>query len=211
MTLGTGTSIPTGPITVGEDIYLEGGPRVFFQPYENCPEANEPDGDGFYWGLSGTDACPIYEIGCYEDISLIDTVTRNPVQCDALGTVDEIMRRDSLELQFTLKSMFPFAILAQVMRGGPVTTNATEESSKFGVGEVPDDLFHVFFSRVYDADVGDYLSFTGHRARFVDATPLEMPYANQWNIAVTMKLFADRTKPDAQRFGTFLRYDPSVL
>lgn len=210
--LSTGTATPTGTIIVGEDIYLEGGPQVWFQPDpDGCPLANAPDGDGFHWGLSGTDACPVYEIACYEDISLIDTVTRNPVTCDSLGTVDEIMRRDSLELQFTLKSLLPFSVLAQILRGGPVTVNATEETEKFGIGEIPDELFQIFFSRVYDTEAGDYLSFTGFRARFVEATPLEMPYANQWNIAVTMKLFADRTKPPAQRFGTFVRLDPSVL
>ena len=211
MTLGTGTATPTGPITVGEDIYVVGGPRFYFQPYMNCPEANEPDSDGFYWGLSGTVACPIYEMGCYEDISLIDTVTRNPVTCDSLGTVDETQRRDSMELQATVKAIFPFTQFALFMRGGPVTVNATEESEKFGIGEIPDELFHIFFSRVYDPVAGDYVSFTGHRARIVEATPLAMHGDNVWDIAVTFKLFADRTKPAAQQFGTFVRYDPSVL
>lgn len=216
-TLGTGTAIPTGGITVGEDIYIEGGPRVFFQPYLNsvtnveCPESRAPDADGFFWGLSGTTNCPIFEIGCYEDISLIDTVTRNPVTCDSLGTVDEIQRRDSLELQFTLKSLLPFSQLARYMRGGPVTLNAAEETEKFGVGELANTLYHMYFVRIYDADAGDYISATFHRARFVEATPLEMPYAEAWNIAVVAKVFADRTKPLAQRFATYLRYDPSVL
>jgi hypothetical protein len=211
MTLGTGTAVPTGGITVGEDIYPEGGPRVFFQSYEDCPEANEPDSDGFYWGLSGTTACPVYEVTCYEAISLVDTVTRNPVTCDALGTVDEIQRRDSMELQFTIKSLFPFSQLVSMLRGSGYTLNATEEAEKFGVGEVPNELFHVFFSRIYDSEAGDYYSFTGHRARFVEASPLNMPYADVHNIAVVMKLFADRTKPPGQYFGTFVRYDPSVL
>ena len=216
-TLGTGTAIPTGPITVGEDVYVEGGPRLFYQPYYDpdnveCAEANNPDvPDGIYWGLSGTTACPIFEITCYEDITLIDTVTRNPVTCDALGTVDEIQRRDSMELQFTVKSLFPLSQLVSMFRGSSYVLNAAEESEKFGVGEIPTELWHLFFSRIYDSEAGDYVSFTGHRAKFVEATPLGMPYANVWNIAVTFKLFADRTKPPGQYFGAFVRYDPSVL
>jgi len=94
-TLGTGFAVPTGPITVTEDLYLTGGPRVFFQPYYNaagavCAERFAPDGGGFHWGLSGTSLCPIYEVGCYEDFQIVDTITRNPVSCDSLGTVDEI-------------------------------------------------------------------------------------------------------------------------
>jgi len=215
-TLGTGFAVPTGPITVTEDLYLTGGPRVFFQPYYNaagavCAERFAPDGGGFHWGLSGTSLCPIYEVGCYEDFQIVDTITRNPVSCDSLGTVDEIMRRDSVELQFTMKSLLPFSLLAQVLSGGTPTLDATEEAEKFGMGEVPDRLFHVYLSRVYDSIVGDFVSFTGHRARFVEASPLAMPFAEQWNIAVVMKLFADRTKPSTQYFGTWIRYDPSVL
>ena len=137
MTLGTGTAVPTGPITVGEDLFVVGGPRFFFQPYTDCPEANEPDSDNFYWGLSGTPACPIYEMGCYEDISLIDEVTRNPVSCDSLGTVDEVQRRESMELQATVKAIFPLTQFALFMRGGTVTVNAAEESEKFGIGRSP--------------------------------------------------------------------------
>lgn len=213
-TLGSGTALPTGGITVGEDIYVEGGPRLFYQPYEDCPEANDApsgDSDGMYWGLSGTDDCPVYEMTCYEDISLIDEVTRNPVTCDALGTVDEIQRRESIELTFTLKSMFPLSQLENIFRGSDYVLNAGEESEKFGVGEVNSQFWHLFFSRVYDSEAGDYVSFTGHRAKFVEATPLGMPYGNVWNISVTFKLFADRSKPRGQRFGTFVRWDPSVL
>src|SRR3972149_4783045 len=215
-TLGTGTAFPTGPIPVTEDLYITGGPRVFFQPYYNpsgveCAEAYNPDSDSFYHGLSGTSLCPIYELGCYEDFQIIDTITRTPVSCDSLGTVDEIMRRDSMELQFTMKSLLPFNLLTQVLNGGVRTLNATEETEKFGMGEVPDRLFHVYLARVYDSILGDYISFTGHRARFVEASPLSMPFAEQWNISVVMKLFADRNKGATQLFGTWLRYDPSVL
>lgn len=210
MPLSTGTAEPTGTTIVGEDIYIEGGPSVWFQDAD-APLAENPDGDGFYWGLSGTDTYPIYEVACYEDFSLIDTVTGNPVQCDSLGVVDEIQRRESLELQFTLKSLLPFSVLAQMLRGGVVTENVVEGTEKFGLGEIPDREYHVFFSRVYDPTTGDYVSFTGHRAKFTEGSPLETPFANAWNIPITMKVFADRGKPTDQRFGTFLRLDPSVI
>ena len=210
MPLATGTSEPTGTTIVGEDIYIEGGPNFWFQDAD-APLAHAPDSDSIHWGLSGTYTYPIYEIACYEDFSLIDTITRNPVQCDSLGVVDEIMRRESLEIQFTLKSLLPLSQLTLIMNGGTVVENTGEGTEKFGLGEIPDRLWHTFFSRVYDPATGDYLSFTGHRARFVEASPLETPFGEPWNIAVTMKLFADRTKPDSQRFGSFVRLDPSVI
>lgn len=216
MTLGTGTAVPTGGIEVGEDIYIDGGPRLFYQPYYDptaveCPEANAPDSDGFYWALSGTADCPICEIACYEDISLVDTVTGNPVNCDAIGQVDYIEKRESVDLTFTVKSLLPFEQFAHFLRGGDYTLNATEESEKFGMGEVSSIFWHMFFSRVYDPEAGDYVSFTGHKAKFIDGTPLGMPYGDAWNLSLTFRLFADRTKPRLQQFGTWVRWDPSVL
>jgi len=206
----TGTSEPTGLTISSEQIYIEGAPDVWFQDAA-APLANNPDAAGFYWGLSGTVSNPIYEFGCIDDFSMVDAVTSNPVTCSNLGEVDEMSRRDHVDLTFTLKSLLPFDILSRVLRGGAVTVDATEETEKFGLGEIRSQIYHFFFSRVYDVDTGDYISATFPRCRFIEASPLETPYAEPWNIAVTVRAFADSTKPRAQRFGTFLRLDPSEI
>ena len=208
--LSTGTAEPTGLTIDQEPIYIEGSPDVWFQDAA-APLAKNPDAGGFYWGLSGTATYPTYEFGCIDDFSMVDDVTANPVTCSNLGEVDEMQRRNHIDLTFTLKSLLPFDILSRVLRGGAVTVDATEETEKFGLGEIRSQLYHFFFSRVYDVDAGDYLSATFPRCRFVEASPLETPYAEPWNIAVTVRAFADSTKPRAQRFGTFLRLDPDQI
>jgi len=210
MPLGSGTITPTGQINVGEDIYLEGGPTVWFQSAD-APLANDPDSNDVYYGLSGTGTHPIYEIGCYDDFQFVDEVTTNAVQCQALGTVDELQRREHLMATFTLKSLLPFSILSRVMRGGAVITAALDGTEAFGLGEINSQKYHLYFARQYDPDTGDYVSITCHRAVFTNASPLSTPYADAWNIPVEMKVLADRSKPRDQRFATVLRLDPSVI
>ena len=210
MPLSTGTSEPTGLTIANEQIYIEGAPDVWFQDAA-APLANDPDSNDLYWGLSGTPTYPIYEFGCIDDFSLVDSVTSNPVTCSNLGEVDEMQRRDHVDLTFTLKSLLPFDILSRILRGGAVVTDGTDGTEGFGMGEIRAQLYQFFFSRVYDVDAGDYISATFHRCKFIEASPLETPYAEPWNIAVTVRAFADSTKPRAQRFGTFLRLDPSEI
>jgi hypothetical protein len=72
MALVTGT--PLGTITTQEDLYIEGAPNIYFQDYLASP-FNNPDGDGFYWGLSGTATYPVLEVGCPVDVSLTEDLT----------------------------------------------------------------------------------------------------------------------------------------
>jgi hypothetical protein len=210
-TLGSGTATPVGPLHPSESIYLEGGPNLWIQD-SDAAEANNPDSDGYYWGVSGSATYPIIEIGCYDDISLVDTRTSTEVKCAAAGIVATMQRRDSLELDFTLKSLFPLEDLRHIIGGGTVVHNATEETEKMGVGNLPQqDYYHLFLSRVYDEDTGDYISMTFHKVQFTEASPLAMPYGDVWNYTIKALVLADTSKPVAQRFYTAVRWDPSVL
>ncbi|OGS01183.1 MAG: hypothetical protein A2V88_08870 [Elusimicrobia bacterium RBG_16_66_12] len=210
-TLGTGTDIPIGPEIDAEDIYIEGGPDIWFQDATANPQQN-PDSDGFYWGLSGTAAYPVYELGCYDDLSIADSRTSNPVTCAALGNVRQMQRRDALEISLTFKSLLPFETLRHIMGLGAVTHNAVEETSKMGIGNLPQNtFFHMWLARVYDEDLGDYVGLYFDKVQFMDANPLTMAYGKEWTVAVKAMALANSARPKAQRFGMMLRYDPSVL
>jgi len=210
-TLGTGTDIPVGPGISGEDLYIEGGPTIWFQS-SLATEENHPDSDGYYWGLSGTVAYPVYAMGCYDDLTINDTRTTNAVTCAALGDVATMQRRDAYELSFTLKSLFPLERLRYLIGGGAVVHNVAEETSKMGLGPLPiNQFFHLFLSRVYDEDTDDYLAVTFHKVQFMDASPLALPYGKEWSYQIKATALADGAMPKAQRFATMLRYDPSVL
>jgi len=210
-TLGTGTSIPVGPESPDEDIYLEGGPDIWYQD-SDAPEAHNPDSDGYYWGISGSAAYPLIPLGCYDDLQLVDTRTSTVVTCASLGNVAQMQRRDALEVQLTVKSLMPLANLTHLIGGGAVVHNAAEETEKMGIGALPqNDFYHVFMSRVYDETVGDYVSITLHKVQWIEATPLKMAYGEPWTYAIRGMALADSSMPAAQRFATWLRYDPSAL
>lgn len=210
MSLSTGTATPSGTIITGEGIYIEGGPAIYFQDY-TCAERFSPDGDGHYWGLSGTVACPVYQFACYDDFQIMDDVTNNPITCQNLGEVSNLQRRNHVGISFTLKDLLDFSILSRVLRGGAVTVNATDDTEGFGVGEIVSKDYHVFASRVYDQSTGDYISLTIHKARIISASPISTPYADAWNVPVEMHGFADTTKPADQRFATWKRLDPDQI
>jgi hypothetical protein len=205
MTLITGT--PIGTINTMEDLFITGAPNIYFQDY-GAGELNTPDADGFYSGLSGTVAKPIYEMGCYSDVSLADSTELTSIRCDSVGDKSVLMKRNYLELKFTLKSLFPLATLTHILNGGAVTAGSGLE--KMGLGVINNNVYwHVYFPKVYDEVTGDYVSITGHKCKFVGAFELNMPYADQWNITgVTLRLLADTTKPSAQQFATVIRADP---
>jgi len=210
-TLGTGTDLPIGPGISAEDLYIEGGPGIWFQDF-NGNEQYNPDGDGFYHGLSGTAMYPVYELGCYDDLTIADRRTSNPVTCAALGNVRQMQRRDALEIAFTLKSLLPLETLRHLIGGGAVTHDVAEETSKMGLGNLPQNtFFHVLMSRVYDEDTGDYVALTFHKVQFMDANPLTMAYGQAWTFAIKAMALADGSKPAAQRFATMIRWDPSAL
>lgn len=210
-TLGTGSDIPIGPSIASEDVYVQSGPDIWFQD-ATATEENSPDSDGFYWGLSGTAAYPVFPLGCYDDLTMNDARTSNDIMCAAIGRVAIAQQRDAFEIALTFKQPLPFEKLRHLIGGGAVTHNVAEETSKFGLGPLPiNQFYHLHFDRVYDEDAGDYIAITFHKVQFTDASPLTMAYGKEWTWGIKAVALADTTKPKAQRFATVLRWDPSVL
>lgn len=208
MALITGNAF--GNIQVAEDINLESAPTIWFQDY-TAPEMFAPDADGFYWQLSGTSSYPVYELGCTAGVSLTENLTVNDVLCDSVGVKDTVQQRNYLEFQFTVKSLFPFDTLAPVLKGGTVVETAPTQ--KFGMSTINNNKFwHVYAAKVYDEVAGDYFAIHLHKAKFVNAFTITMPFGNAWEVTgVVFRAFADTTKPASQRFGVFVRADASVI
>lgn len=206
----TTAASPTGTLTASEDIFVEGAPYFYFStPGEY---AQDPDIDGFYWGLTGTASSPVYSVGCYEDFRFGDDVTVNAIRCDTVGDKGLTQKRNFMYVSFTLKSMLPFEILSKILRGGAVTVEIPAGTEKFGFGEIDNTTYYkCYFSRVYDDTANDFVAVTGHRCQFVDAWEIATPWAEAWRVGITMRLFADDTKPSDQRFATFIRLDPSAI
>lgn len=208
MALVTGT--PVGNIELAEQIYLEGAPYIYFQDATATPLSN-PDGNGFYWGLSGTSTYPVYELGCVTAVSLTENLTVNDVLCDNYGVAATVQQRNYLEFQFTVQSFFPFQTLSKLIKGGTVTEAAPIQA--FGMGAVNNNLFyHVYAPKVYDEDLGDLFIFHAHRAQFTNAFTMNTPFGSPWQLTgITLRCFADNTMPAAQRFGVFVRSDASAV
>lgn len=207
-TLVTGT--PLGNIVTQEDLYVEGSPFIFIQDATANPLKN-PDSDGYYWGLSGTVTYPVYELGCVQDVSLTEGLTMNDVRCDTIGVVDTIQRRDYVEFNFTILSIFPLTVLRHVLGLSTPTTGTDVE--KVGIGGINNTRkYMVYAPKVYDEDNGDILLFHLHKAKFVDAWTIEFRYAEPWTVTgLKLRAYADSTKPAAARFGTIVRSDASAL
>lgn len=208
MALVTGT--PMGVTTAQDDLYLETAPSIWFQDYE-APLLNSPDGDGFYWGLTGSVGYPIYELTCYEDVQIAASIEGSTVRCDTVGDKAQIQKVSYVDLTFTLKTMMPLAILTHILRGGAVTTLAGSYE-KMGIGQPNNQQYwHVYAASVYDETAGDYVAFTGHKSQFVDAWTLAFSYGEPATLAVTMRVFADSDKPSDQLFLTIVRGDASAI
>lgn len=210
MALITGT--PLGVITQQDDIYIDSAPNIYFQ--ERCDginPLNNPDGDGFYWGLSGTAACPVFQLNCFDTVQLVSAYELNDIRCDTTGDQGAIQKLNHLDLTFNLKTLFPLATLRHVLRGGPVTTSGGA-LEKMGIGQPSNARYYrTYLPVVYDPDTGDYVSITMHRAQFVDAWTLAFTYGQPATIAVTMRGFADEDLPADQLFATIIRADPSAI
>jgi hypothetical protein len=209
MALVTGT--PLGNLQAQEDLYFEGAPHIYFQDYTADPLKN-PDGDGYYWDLSGTTAYPVYNVGCPTDVSLTENLTINDILCDHIGTIDTVQQRNYIEFTFTIQSFFPLSVLRHMLKGGSVVTE-TPPTAKFGLGKVNNNQqWMVYAPKVYDEDVGDYVMFHLHKAKFVDAFTLNMNFGTPWQMTgIKLRAGADTTKPAGQQFGVFMRADASVI
>lgn len=209
MSLITGT--PEGSITQQTTtVFPEGAPWIYYQDIAASP-LNNPDGDGFYWGMSGTATEPAIELACYEDVSLGEDLTVNAIRCDRSGDIGVIQKRNFLEFSITLSTLFPLTTISPVLKASPVTTSAPFE--KMGIGTIDNSTYYrLWLPKVTDEAAADYVSFTLHRAQFVDAFSINMASGDKWTIGgITIRAFADDTLPDAQKFATVIRYDPSLI
>jgi hypothetical protein len=206
------TGAPLGNIIEQDEIYIEGAPWIYYQRSEADLLFN-PDGDGFYYGLSGTVAYPVYALACYEDVSLTEDLTVNVIRCDKVGDKATIQKRNHLELAFALSSLFPLTTTQPIFakRGSAVTVSGALE--KMGIGAINNNIFwHVYLPKVYDEDTGDFVSFTIHRAQFVDPWTLAMPSGDKWTLGgISLYGYADDSKPTDQQFATVIRADPSAV
>lgn len=208
MALITGT--PVGNLDLQDEIYIEGSPYIFIQQYEANP-LNNPDGSGFYWGMSGTTAYPVFQLGCVQDVSLTEGVTMNAIRCDTEGDKGTIQRRDYVEFNLTILSQFPLTTLRHLLNiSAPTVTTGLE---KAGIGQINNNRFYMAYCpKVYDQDTGDYVLFHLHRAQFVDAWTINMKGGESWTTTgLKLRAYADSTKPQAQMFGVVVRADPSAL
>lgn len=206
MALITGT--PLGNVLSQDETYIEGAPNIYIQQTEATPLKN-PDADGFYWGMSGTTAYPVFSIGCVQDVTLSEGVTMNAIRCDAVGDKGMIQRRDYVEFNFKILSLFDLATLRHLLNLSSVTSAAGVE--KVGIGTINNNRYYMAYApRVYDPDTGDYVLFHLHRCQFVDAWTIDMKGGEAWSVSgLKLRAFADESKPTAQMFGTIVRADVS--
>ena len=208
-TLVTGT--PLGSITTQEGLYVQSSPYIFIQDATANPLKN-PDANGFYWNMSGTSAYPVYELGCIQDVSLTEGLTMNDVRCDTVGIVDTLQRRDYIEFNFTILSIFPLVVSRHPLNLSVPTAGTGYEIT--GMGEINNVRKYMAYAPiVYDPDNGDYLAFHLHKAKFVDAWTIDFKSGGEpWAVTgLKLRGYADSTKPTAQRFGVIARGDLSAL
>jgi hypothetical protein len=210
MPLVTGSAI--GNVDAQEDIFLEGSPTIYFQDSRATPLFN-PDADGFYWGLSGTTAYPVYEIGCPTDVTFTENLTINDVLCDNVGVKATIQQRNYFEFQFSIQSLFPLQVLTNLLNGGTVTENTTTHKQLMPLGKINNDQFwHLYAPKVYNETDGDYVWIYMHKAQYMDAFSIAMTFGVPWKLTgLKLRAVVDSTKPAAQQFGMWGRSDASVI
>lgn len=204
------TGTPVGNVDAQDEIYVEGSPYIYIQQTDASP-LNNPDADGFYWGLSGTVAYPVFQVGCVQDVSLTEGVTMNAIRCDTIGDKGVIQRRDYLEFNVTILTPFPLTTIRHLLNLSAVTVGTDVE--KTGIGQINNNRYYMAYApKVYDPDTGDYVLFHLHRAQFVDAWTINMKSGEPWTITgLKLRAFADESKPANQLFGTIVRADASAL
>lgn len=204
------TGTPVGNVDSQDEIYVEGSPYIYIQQTEASP-LNNPDADGFYWGLSGTVAYPVFQVGCVQDVSLTEGVTMNAIRCDTIGDKGVIQRRDYLEFNVTILTPFPLTTLRHLLNLSAVTVGTDVE--KVGIGQINNNRYYMAYCpKVYDPDTGDYVLFHLHRCQFVDAWTINMKSGEPWTITgLKLRAFADENRAANQLFGVIVRADVSAI
>lgn len=208
--MGLVTGTPLGSVTTNENLFIEGAPWLYFQDAD-ANWLNNPDAQGFYWGLSGTTARPVYTFGCVNNVKLSEKLTMNDVRCDNVGVKDTLQKRDYVEFDITLMTPFPLAQLRAMLNLSAASVGSGYE--KVGIGVINNAQFwKLYGAKVYDEATGDLLMFNLNRCKFVDAWTIDMKYGAPWEITgIKLRAFADDTKPSTMYFGCIFRSDPSAL
>lgn len=208
MAILTGT--PIGVTNSQEEVYVDGSPFLYIQDYNANPRYN-PDSDGFYWGLTGSATYPVSAIGCVQDVSLAENVTMNDIRCDTEGVKGTIQKRNYVEFNITVLTLFPLSILRHILKLGAATVQTDYET--VGIGGINNNQFYMVYApTVYDESTGDLVIFHLHKTQFVDAWTINMTYGEPWKVTgLKLRAYVDATKPAAQRFGVIRRNDPSAL
>lgn len=199
---------PTGTLNQSENIFIEGGPDLYFGGVLKYG----PDANGYYWGITGTAQVPVYKVGCYENFQLQDNTTINDIRCDTVGTKGSIVRRNYLEGTFDLKSFLPLSELRKLLRWSSSLAVPGSDGEYAGIGEVNQQDYHLlYFSKIYDTDAGDWVSLTATRVQFSWNGAIQFRYGAEWMVGVQFRCYANEDLPSDQRFATVVRYDPSVF
>lgn len=205
------TGSPVGNVSSQDEIYIEGAPNIWIQDATANPLFN-PDASGLYWGMSGTTTYPAIGIGCISDVSLTEGLTMNAIVCDTDGQRGMIQRRDYLELNVTISTLFPLTSLRHILNLSTPIVGLTD-IEKVGIGQINNNRYYMVYApRVYDPDTGDYVLFHFHRAQFVDAWSISMTGGEAWKVTgLKLRAFSDSSKPASSSFGTIVRADPSAI
>jgi len=206
--IATGSAV--GNVISQEELYLEGAPYIYFQDDRANP-LNNPDAQGYYWGLSGTTTYPAYLLGCIQDVSLTEGVTMNDVRCDTVGVKDTIQKRDYVEFQLTILSQLPLSVIRHVMNLSAPSTGTGFET--VGIPQINNSIhYRIYSPKIYDESAAGWLMFNLHRAKFVDAFTLNMVYGGSWTLTgIKVRAYADDSKPANQLFGVIKRFDLARL
>ena len=208
-TLITGSA--EGNVITQEELYLEGSPYIYFQDSQADPLYN-PDGQDYYWGLSGTATYPAYLLGCIQDVSLTQGLTMNDVRCDTVGVKDTIQKRDYVEFNLTILSQMPLTVLRHVLNLSSPSTGSGYET--VGIGQINNDQhYHVYAPKIINPDdtPASWLMFYLHKAKFVDAWTLNMVYGGSWTLTgIKLRAYANDSYPSNQLFGVIKRFDSAL-
>jgi hypothetical protein len=205
----TPTPTPAGNLLSQEELYIEGAPNIYIQDYRANP-TNNPDTNGYFWGLTGTATYPVYGLACVTDVSFGQGITANDIRCDTDGIKGHVQRRDYVEFSFTLQTLMPLATYAKIANFSTATvTNGMEQ---IGIGEIDNNRYWMVYApRVYDPASNSFLLIHLHKAQFVEPGEIQFKYGDPWTQSFKVRGFADSTKPSNQRFGVIVRSDAAIV
>lgn len=201
-----------GAITTQADQFIEGAPVIRLQQrLAGVNLLNNPDSDGFYYGMSATAAAPIYEWNCYTDVSLTEDLTVNDIQCDRQGNAGTIRKRNKLRLTLQLKSLLPLSTVQMALKLTGLV--ATTDYQKAGIGVLTNnssDYWRIWLPKVYEPATGKWIGIQLHKAITVEAFTLDFTAGQPWMTQVTVDAYADDDMPDNQKFATIIHHDQDI-